>query len=79
MTTVTLKEAEARLAELLLRLNGGDELTLTLNDHPYARLTKLAAATEYADVGKAGCYRKDGFWMAPDFDATLDDFKEYAG
>ena len=23
------------------------------------------------------CYRKEEFWMAPDFDAPLDDFKEY--
>ncbi len=27
--------------------------------------------------GEAGSYRKPGFWMAPDFDAPIDDFKEY--
>jgi hypothetical protein len=26
---------------------------------------------------KAGSYRKDGFWMGPDFDAPLDEFAEY--
>jgi hypothetical protein len=26
---------------------------------------------------QAGSYRKADFWMAPDFDAPLDDFKEY--
>jgi len=26
---------------------------------------------------KAGSYRKADFWMAPDFDAPLDEFKEY--
>lgn len=77
MKTVTLEEAEARLSALLLRLKGGEELTVTVNDHPYAKLTKLADTVGDALVGKSGCYRKEGFWMAPDFDAPLEDFKDY--
>lgn len=26
---------------------------------------------------KAGCYKKAEFWMAPDFDAPLEEFMEY--
>lgn len=26
---------------------------------------------------RAGIYKKDDFWMVPDFDSPLDEFKEY--
>ncbi len=76
MKTVTLEDAEARLSELLTRLEGGEELTVTVNDRPYAKLTKLVDPTEDEQVGKAGCYRKEGFWMAPDFNAPMDEYGE---
>lgn len=35
----------------------------------------LEAVEEKKAARKAGCLK--GFWMAPDFDAPLEDFKEY--
>lgn len=74
MTTVTLEEAQARLPELLEQLQPGEEITITDDGHPLAQVKK---AERTAWPCKAGSYRKAEFWMAPDFDAPLDDFREY--
>ena len=74
MVTVTLEEAQARLPELLEQLQPGEEVNITGNGRPLGQLKK-AARTSWPC--QAGSYRKDEFWMAPDFDAPLDDFKEY--
>lgn len=74
MTIVTLEEAQARLPELLKRLQPGEEMTITDQGRPLAQLKKSERTSWPC---KAGSYRKTEFWMAPDFDAPLDDFKEY--
>ncbi len=74
MNTVTLDEAKCRLAELLNQLQPGEELTIIANGHPVAQMRK-AERTSWPS--KAGSYQKPGFWMASDFDAPLDDFREY--
>ncbi len=38
MTTVTLKEAQSGLADIIHRLTPGDEVVITENDQPVARL-----------------------------------------
>jgi antitoxin (DNA-binding transcriptional repressor) of toxin-antitoxin stability system len=72
--TVTVEEAQARLRELLERLQPGEEILITAEGQPLAQLKKTERTSWPC---KAGSYRKDEFWMAPDFDAPLDDFKEY--
>jgi antitoxin (DNA-binding transcriptional repressor) of toxin-antitoxin stability system len=74
MPSVTLEDAQARLPQLLSELQPGEEMTITAHGQPLARVRK-AERTSWAC--KAGCYRKAEFWMAPDFDAPLDEFKEY--
>jgi prevent-host-death family protein len=74
MATVTIEEAQAKLPQLVEELNSGEEILITKGGQPLAHLTK---ASRTAWPCKAGCYRKAEFWMAPDFDAPLDDFKEY--
>jgi antitoxin (DNA-binding transcriptional repressor) of toxin-antitoxin stability system len=74
MPTVTLEEAQARLPELIEQLQAGEELTITDQGQPLAHVKKAERTTWPC---KAGAYRKAEFWMAPDFDAPLEDFKEY--
>jgi antitoxin (DNA-binding transcriptional repressor) of toxin-antitoxin stability system len=38
MTTVTIEEAQAKLPELIDHLAAGEELVITRNQHPIARL-----------------------------------------
>jgi prevent-host-death family protein len=74
MSTVTLEEAQAKLPELLSQLQPGEEITITDHGQPLAHVKK-AERTSWPC--KAGSYQKAGFWMAPDFDAPLEEFKEY--
>jgi antitoxin (DNA-binding transcriptional repressor) of toxin-antitoxin stability system len=74
MSSVTLEEAQKMLPELLGRLRPGEELTITDHGQPLAQIKK---APQTGWPCRAGSYKKADFWMAPDFDAPLDDFKDY--
>jgi len=74
MTAVSIKEAKAKLSELIHKLKPGDEVVITENNAPVARL--LPAGTPPAQR-KLGSLRGTVKYMAPDFDAPLDEFKEY--
>ena len=74
MTTVSIEEAKAHLDELIERLRPGEQILITDQGQPLAEVKK---AQRQSWPCQAGSYRKAEFWMAPDFDAPLDDFKEY--
>jgi antitoxin (DNA-binding transcriptional repressor) of toxin-antitoxin stability system len=74
MANVTLAEAQAHLPQIIEQLQPGEVITITDNGHPLAQVKKTERTSWPC---KAGSYRKAEFWMAPDFDAPLDDFKEY--
>jgi prevent-host-death family protein len=74
MSTVTVEEAQAHLPELLERLQPGEEMTITDHGQPLAQVKKIERTSWPC---KAGSYKKAEFWMAPDFDAPLEEFKEY--
>jgi antitoxin (DNA-binding transcriptional repressor) of toxin-antitoxin stability system len=74
MLTVTFQEAQAPLPELLEKLQPGGVMTLIDHGQPLAQVKKVERTSWPC---KAGSYRKDEFRMTPDFDAPLDEFKEY--
>jgi len=74
MTTITIQEAQATLLELIHRLAPGEEVLITEHDRPVARLVPASGAKS---PRKLGTMRGSVLYMAPDFDAPLDDFKEY--
>jgi prevent-host-death family protein len=76
MSVVTIQEAQARLSELIRGLTPGDELLVTENDQPVARIVPVAKPSE-RNPRQPGTLRGTVLYMAPDFDAPLDDFKEY--
>jgi antitoxin (DNA-binding transcriptional repressor) of toxin-antitoxin stability system len=74
MTTVTLKEAQANLAGLIAELKPGEEILITEEDRPVARLVAEAANARKprrpgSAIGK--------LTIVEDDDAHLDDFREY--
>jgi antitoxin (DNA-binding transcriptional repressor) of toxin-antitoxin stability system len=73
MSSITLAEAQARLPELLQRLNPGEEVTISDQGQPLAQLKKVERTSWPCKAGTAA----GKVWMAPDFDAPLEDFKEY--
>jgi antitoxin (DNA-binding transcriptional repressor) of toxin-antitoxin stability system len=76
MTVISIQEAQEKLSELIRDLTPGDELLITENDQPVARLAKESAA-ERRKSRRPGTLRGTVTYMAPDFDAPLDDFREY--
>ena len=75
MPTVTIEEAQNKLSELIHRLTPGEEVVITENDEPVAKLARIEPKTQWPC--KAGSAKGTIHWMAPDFDAPLEEFKEY--
>ena len=76
MSAVSLEEAGKRLPELIDSLQPGQEVVLVRDGQAVATLTR-AARTSWPC--KAGSAEHRPHWMAPDFDAPLEDFREYVG
>jgi antitoxin (DNA-binding transcriptional repressor) of toxin-antitoxin stability system len=74
MKVYALDREPPPLSALVEEVKHGEEIVLTDHDRPVARLLP-------AEEGKpriapvAGSLK--GFWMAPDFDEPLEDFREY--
>jgi len=76
MTTVSIQEAQAKLSELIRDLLPGEEVIITENEQPVARLVPPASQPK-RPPRRLGTLRGTVLSMAPDFDAPLEDFKEY--
>lgn len=76
MSSITLEEAQARLAELVERLAPGEAVLITRNNQPVAKLVG-EASTSPKPSRMLGTLKGTILHMAPDFDAPLEDFKEY--
>jgi antitoxin (DNA-binding transcriptional repressor) of toxin-antitoxin stability system len=74
MTTVNLTDAESRLGEIISGLNPGEAMVIVENGEPLALLTR-SRPTRWPC--KAGSAKDSRHWMAQDFNAPLDDFREY--
>lgn len=73
-TTISLEEAQARLAEVIAGLVPGEEVVITGHGQPLAKLMRSDRNSWPCQPGTA---KDTKHWMAPDFDAPLDDFREY--
>jgi antitoxin (DNA-binding transcriptional repressor) of toxin-antitoxin stability system len=74
-TTVTLEEAAANLAKLISGLGSGDEIIITKNQQVVAKL--VAETTSKQPRPAPGFGKGSVLYMAPDFDAPMEEFKEY--
>jgi antitoxin (DNA-binding transcriptional repressor) of toxin-antitoxin stability system len=74
MATVNLDDAKAHLPEIISGLNPGEQMVIVKNGGPLAMLTRSRPKQWPCSAGSAKDTRH---WMAPDFDAPLDDFREY--
>jgi antitoxin (DNA-binding transcriptional repressor) of toxin-antitoxin stability system len=74
MSAITIEEAQSNLPQIVASLNPGDEVAIVQGGEEVARLTRVGRNQWPC---KAGSYQKPTFWMAPDFDAPLEEFREY--
>ena len=77
MGTVTIEEDQASLPDLVHRLSPDEEVVITENDQPVARLVK--SSPPLSTKRSLGTMKGSVLYLAPDFDAPLDDFREYMG
>ncbi len=73
MSSLNLDDAHAHLREIVAGLPLGEEIVLTDNGQLLAKLVKTARTRWPC---KAGSAKDTVHWMAPDFNAPLDEFKE---
>jgi prevent-host-death family protein len=66
--TVTLKDAQARLAELLTLAQAGNEIIIAANGQPVARLVSIAERKR-----RIAGLQRGKIWTSDDFDAPLPD------
>lgn len=76
-TTITIDEAQSRLKELIRELAPGDEIVITEDQKPVAKLVSQAPAPPKPPRPAPGFLRDMITYIAPDFDAPLEDMKEY--
>lgn len=75
MNTVTVDEAQSSLANLVHSLSPGDEIGITENDQTVARLVVVVPCPP--NLRRLGTMKGTVLKMSDDFDAPLDDFREY--
>lgn len=74
MATVNINDAKARLAEIISNLNPGEQLVIVEAGEPLATLTRTPPKQWPCTAGSA---KETHHSMAPDFDAPLQEFREY--
>ena len=76
-TTIPIDEAQAKLKELIHRLAPGEEVIITENEHPVAKLVSEQPKPPPTSRPGPGLCKGMITYIAPDFDAPLEDMKEY--
>jgi prevent-host-death family protein len=75
--TITLEEAQAKLKELIHQMAPGEEVIITENQNPVAKLVSEQPKSATQPRPGPGVCKGEILYMAPDFDAPLEDMKEY--
>jgi len=74
MSSIPINQAQAQLSELIHQLAPGDEVVITENNQPVARIVSTRSAQSTRQLGSL---RGTVLYMASDFDAPLEQFKDY--
>jgi prevent-host-death family protein len=74
MISLPLQQAQAQLPDLIRQLAPGDEVVITENDEPVARILPPNSSKL---LRKLGSLCGTVLYMAPDFDQPLEEFREY--
>jgi antitoxin (DNA-binding transcriptional repressor) of toxin-antitoxin stability system len=69
---IPLEDAQIRLREVIEGMTPGDEIVIVSGREPVARLIRQERTSWPCQPGSA---KDTQHWMAPDFDAPLDDFR----
>ena len=73
MSQVNVAEAKSHLSDLLRKALRGEEVVIARDGKPLVRLVPVDRPSLARQPGSA----RGEVWIAPDFDETPGDFKEY--
>jgi prevent-host-death family protein len=71
--TIELEQAQQQILELIERASTGEEVIITKDHLPFVKLISIKKRKRQRPFGTA----KGQMIMAEDFDAPLEDFREY--
>ncbi len=74
MTQVTIHQAKTNLSKLIAKVMEGEEVVIAKRDQPLVRLEVIRPAKPERKIGWGKGLIK---YIAPDFDAPLEEFAEY--
>ena len=69
---ISVEEGQAKLKELIDKLAPGEEVIITDNQRPVAKLVGERPARPAPGLGKGSI-----LYMAPDFDEPMEEFQEH--
>jgi len=75
MSAVTLEQAQAKLAEIIGKMAPGEEVVILRDNKPVAKIIPQNAKVR--KPRQPGSAKDKILHMAEDFDAPLEDFKDY--
>lgn len=73
MARFNIADAKARFSELVQKAMAGEEVVIARDNKPLVKIVPLALPGKVRVPGSA----RGRVWIAPDFDATPADFREY--
>jgi antitoxin (DNA-binding transcriptional repressor) of toxin-antitoxin stability system len=74
VASINLDDLKGHLTEVISALNPGEQLVIVQNGELVATLMRHPPGQWPCRAGSA---KDTKHWMAPDFDAPLEDFREY--
>ncbi|MCK5230933.1 MAG: type II toxin-antitoxin system Phd/YefM family antitoxin [Desulfobulbaceae bacterium] len=74
MTQLNIAEAKAHFSEIIQKALLGEEIIIAKGHHPLVKIVPLSTTGNKRKPGSGAGQLQ---YMADDFDAPLDDFKEY--
>ena len=77
MSYVTIENANSQLAQIVDQVSEGEEVVFVRDSIPIAKLVPLPETSTQPRRPGYGCGKDDILYMADDFDAPLEDFKDY--
>jgi prevent-host-death family protein len=73
LATFNIADAKSRFSELVQKVMIGEEVIIARNNKPVVKVVPIMTSGKKRTPGSA----RGQIWMAPDFDATPEDFKDY--
>ncbi len=76
MSQIMLEDPDSQLARLIQQATDGEEVIILRDSAPVAKIVPLPKSAE-KKRGGFGSGKEDILYMADDFNAPLEDFKDY--